>query len=461
MEADVAAKDKTRAGRRMIGEARAPTTSTGSSVNDNGNGSGNATNLTRMEADVAAKARAKAVRSAALGSATTPSLSSLNRMEADVAAKAKTRAGRVSSIAMSAIRDQQQGNGNNSDDIIAKKLSKNGGRSSNRAFATTRPGAVSSTAAGDDYESRIAYKTGTNRLAGSGNSSTINNGTSKQMDKKKNPSDVGGGSTTAAASMGRRGGIDIETMYPNKDGKGGHLKDDGDDDDNHNGDGLAVAVAVNEDADENVFIPSAVEYDPDAMKTKVPMHKRPQFRVYGLLGCTLLIIIAACTIGVLAILEGNEEPYMPPTMAPTCIRCSVDFEEHIKLEVGSQKLNDPTTPEAQAMKWIIYDDPMQLEASAQNLIQRFLLAAVYYDTHQLSNWRSCNINPEDDIPEAQNEEQRKEDIEKCMLLKVAGVEPLSFEGCKYSKRKVNVLFIISYHIRFLSLFFFFFFLFSP
>lgn len=440
METDVSAKDKARAGRRIVGEARAP-----ANVNVNG---GNATNLNRMRADVAAKARAKAIRSAAISAAgssgTTPSLSSLNRMEADVAAKAKTRAGRVSSIAMSAIRDQQQ-DGRDSDDITAKKLSKAGGRSSNRgAFATTRPGAVSSKVAGDDYESRIAYKTGTNRLAGSGNSST--KGSSKHMDKNKKPSDVGGGSTAAAAAMGQRGGrsggINIESIYPNKDGKG-HLKDNGGDDDNHNGDGLAVAFAVNEDEDEDVFIPSAVEYDPDAMKEKVPMHKKPQFRVYGLLSCTLFTIIAACTIGVLAIFEGNEEPYMPPTMAPTCIRCSIDFEEKIKLEVGSQKLNDPTTPEAQAMEWIIYDDPMQLEANAQNLIQRFLLAAVYYDTHQLNNWRSCNINPEDDIPEAQNEEQLKEDIEKCMFLKVSGVEPLSFQACKYPQTKVNVVFILS------------------
>ena len=441
METDVSAKEKARAGRRIVGEARAP-----ANVN-NVHGGNNATNLTRMEADVAAKARAKAVRSAAISAAGSsgtapPSLSSLNRMEADVAAKAKTRAGRrVSSIAMSAIRDQQQQDGRrDSDDIIAKKLSKAGGRSSSNqgAFATTRPGAVSSQMAGDDYESRIAYKTGTNRLAGSGNSSTKGTN-SKHMDKNKKPSDVGGGSTVAAAAMGQRGGrsggINIESIYPNKDGKG-HFKDNGGgDDENHNGDGLAVAFAVNEDDDENVFIPSAVEYDPDAMKEKVPMHKKPQFRVYGLLSCTLFIIIAACTIGVLAIFEGNEEPYMPPTMAPTCIRCSIDFEEKIKLEVGSQKLNDPTTPEAQAMEWIIYDDPMQLEATAQNLIQRFLLAAVYYDTHQLNNWRSCNINPEDDIPEAQNEEQLKEDIEKCMFLKVSGVEPLSFQACKYPPNK--------------------------
>lgn len=426
MEADVAAKEKTRAGRTVAGVTRSTPTST---------------TLNRMEADVTAKARAKAARSAAINGARssssttgtttfTPSSSSLNRMEADVAAKAKSRAGRVSSIAMSAVRDQQSKNGN---DIIAKKLSKTGGgRRNNQASllgAATRPGAVSSTMADNgDYEDRIAYKTGTNRLAGGGGKNKRKDGMMMEhddhmMDKKKSHYAAGG---DAISAMGQRGGngsgsIDDETMILNKDGN----HDDDDDD----GDRLAVAVAVNEDDDENVFIPSAVEYDPDAMKTKVPMFKNQRFRVYGLLGCTLLIILAACSIGVLAILEGKEEQYSPPTEAPTCIRCSVDFEEQLELEVGSQKLNDPTTAEYQAKEWIIYEDPMQLQSNDRNLIQRFILAAFYFETHQLSNWRSCNRPsvPESGVDVAEEEE----DFETCSFMKMTGIRPLTFEECKY------------------------------
>jgi len=140
------------------------------------------------------------------------------------------------------------------------------------------------------------------------------------------------------------------------------------------------------------------------------------------LGCTLLIILTACSIGVLAILEGKKEQYSPPTEAPTCIRCSVDFEEQLELEVGSQKLNDPTTAEYQAKEWIIYDDPMQLQANDRNFIQRFLLAALYFETHLISDWRSCN-RPSVDVAE-----EEEENFEKCSFMIVSGILPLTFEG---------------------------------
>jgi len=245
---------------------------------------------------------------------------------------------------------------------------------------------------------------------------------SHMMDRKKSHY-VGGGDDMDQRGSNGSGSIDVETMLPNKD--------DNHDDDDDDGDRLVVAVAVNEDDDENVFIPSAVEYDPDAMKTKVPMFKNQRFRVYGLLGCTLLIILTACSIGVLAILEGKKEQYSPPTEAPTCIRCSVDFEEQLELEVGSQKLNDPTTAEYQAKEWIIYDDPMQLQANDRNFIQRFLLAALYFETHLISDWRSCNRPSVDVADSGVDVVEEEENFEKCSFMIVSGIEPLSFEGSKY------------------------------
>ena len=119
------------------------------------------------------------------------------------------------------------------------------------------------------------------------------------MDRKKSHY-VGGGYNMDQRGSNDSGSNDVENMLPNKD-------DNYNDDDD--GDRLVVAVAVNEDDDENVFILLAVEYDPDQMKTKVPMFKNQPFRVYGLLECTLLIILIACSIGILAILEDKEEQH--------------------------------------------------------------------------------------------------------------------------------------------------------
>ena len=444
MEADVAAKEKSKTGRRTTSNARAKINITGTVAAD----------------DVTLKAQARAARTAAINgvalkappppssfTATTSAAggrASLKRMEIDIAAKEKARSSRVSSIAMSAIRDQKKKSGsstsNAANDIIAKKLSKTAGNRDARSVAQGTISAVYPGAVSSSNEDRIAYKTGTNRLAGSTGSNDKSKNSSKiKKDLKMNSSYM----TEDAVDkyIGGTNNSNGENKFPYKDND-----KFGDEESGNNG--LAVAVAVNEDEDEDVFIPSAVEYDPDAMKAKVSTYKNHRIRVYGLLGCTLLIIIAACAVGVLAILEGDKELYSPPTMAPTCTgRCPSDFVQQLELEVGAQKLNNPSTPEYQAMEWIIYDDPMQLESTAPNLVQRFMLATFYFDTHRLSNWRTCNKPgvadelEEDSISDNEEEEDDDEEgntvissansTEMCDLAKLYSLEPMTFTTCKY------------------------------
>ena len=186
---------------------------------------------------------------------------------------------------------------------------------------------------------------------------------------------------------------------------------------NEKNNNLAVAIAVHED--ENAFIPSAVEYDPDAVP-KLPMYKKQRFRVYSLLCCIILIIIAACSITVLTVLEKQQvaQANMVPSEAPTCLRCTSDFTEYIELEVGIAKLSDPTSPEYMAKEWIIHEDPMQLWPTDKAFIQRYLLAAFYFDTHQIADWRSCN------------RQSLSNETEQCDLLKVTSIRPLVFQPCK-------------------------------
>jgi hypothetical protein len=52
----------------------------------------------------------------------------------------------------------------------------------------------------------------------------------------------------------------------------------------------------------------------------------------------------------------------------------------------------------------------------ENLIQRFLLAAFYFETHILGDWRSCN-RPSEENPE-----------DTCSFQKIVSILPLEFEG---------------------------------
>jgi hypothetical protein len=338
----------------------------------------------------------------------------MDRLEAEIAAKAKT--GRASS----ALR---KGNSNSSSnrnklDALAKKLHKE------KAASGTPPTIV------DAGSSK--------RRTGAVNAAV---GDAKTKKKKKGSIVEGmGGATFAGADAKKHNG---EKTYRTMDGGrhgggngfsatvalqgGNHEYDDDFADENYDETNrLAVAVAVDED--ENVFIPSAVEYDPDA---KVPVYKNQRFRVYGLLTCTLLIIIAACSVTVLTVLEKNQQADddWPPTESPTCTRCTVDFIEQIELEVGSQKLRDPSSPEYMAKEWLIHEDEMELLPTHKDFIQRYLLAAFYFDTHQIAEWRSCN---------RQSIDPSKNETEQCTLLKVSGVEPLEFQGCKRSLRVLSL-----------------------
>ena len=158
--------------------------------------------------------------------------------------------------------------------------------------------------------------------------------------------------------------------------------------DEEQGNDLVVATAVMEEDDDDEYIPKALEYDPDA---KPPVIKNRRFRLYMAVVCIAMIVIAASTIGVLSLLaDGGSDPVPTPTSAPTCERCGLGIEEALELAVGSDKLYDISSPYNEAMEWILYDDALQLGPTDSNLIQRFVLATFYFDTHQSGEWLACN-----------------------------------------------------------------------
>jgi len=452
-----------------------PTSSASEDSNSNNNSnSKNATKLERLEEEVAAKARGRAPKVTTISASVTkrnPSVLSssasqsqvssigssftavkrLNRMEADIAAKEKARAGRVSRKQLTATATTSSSTSNRLDrleadvaakeraragrttgkreDVIARKLAKT---QQQRTAPATVPGAVSSTGGGN-RASIVAKKkkdAASASIAAAGAATAESGSRASAILAKKSSSPV-------SRSVARVAGGNKQVKYPTTSSNANNTslveapplvddrsqsRDDKDKEDSN--DGLAVAVAVHE---EDVFIPSAVEYDPDAIK--LPVYRNQRFRVYGLLGCILLIIVIACSIGVLAILEQQQlDDQGIPTDAPTCARCTMDYMEQLELEVGSQKLNDPTSPEYLAKEWIIHDDAAQVEPTDLNFIQRFLVAAFYFDTHQVGNWRSCN---------QQSFDPSDNETETCEFLKVSGIDPLEFEPCEYEYHEME------------------------
>lgn len=154
------------------------------------------------------------------------------------------------------------------------------------------------------------------------------------------------------------------------------------------GEGLAVAVAVQEESDD-AFIPSAVEYDPDA---KPPAYKNRRFRLYGFLVFFIVVVVViGASVGVTMTKRVDE---YAPSAAPTSFRESLGIASQIKRIVGEEELDKPNSPYARALDWITYDDPMQLTPEDPTFLQRFTAAYFYYATTEDGPWRACN--PPDD-----------------------------------------------------------------
>jgi hypothetical protein len=139
--------------------------------------------------------------------------------------------------------------------------------------------------------------------------------------------------------------------------------------------GLAVAVAVEED-ERDVYLPSAVEYDPDA---KPPVYRNRRFRMYAYLALiTVIVVTVGAVLGITLTNEGSPE--IP-------IRATVGIRENVALFVGSNEpFDDVSNPYRKALDWIMFDDPMAVTPDHPNLNQRFLAAYFYFATSVKKPW---------------------------------------------------------------------------
>lgn len=150
--------------------------------------------------------------------------------------------------------------------------------------------------------------------------------------------------------------------------------------------GLAVAVPIIEEKEEDIFIPSAVEFDPDS---KAPTYRTPRFRLYACIACLALVGVAiGAFVGVLLAKGGDIEEI--PSPAPTTAREGLGIRSSIERMVGNDVLASPSSPYSKALKWMIDEDPQQLLPEAPNFFQRYLCVYLYYATTLNRPWKFCN-----------------------------------------------------------------------
>jgi len=183
---------------------------------------------------------------------------------------------------------------------------------------------------------------------------------------------------------------------------------------------LAVAVAISDE--EQLFIPSAIEYDPDS---KPPLHKNRRFRFYVVASAILLFAIGVSAT--LAVFTEKAAVYSP-SEAPTSFRESLlgdsfrnkEIWKEIVKEIGESSFETPDSPGSRALDWIMNKDPAKLPGDSQRLIQRYTCALFYLSTTESKQWLSCNrpLEGEDG---------------NCTAKRLVAIEPNRFEDVPSSR----------------------------
>jgi hypothetical protein len=147
--------------------------------------------------------------------------------------------------------------------------------------------------------------------------------------------------------------------------------------------GLAIAMAVEEDP-EDMFIPNAVEYDPDAKPAAAVASTRKCLKLaVAIFGLVLVVIVVMTSV---LVTKKDDSP----TMAPTTERETMGLYSVMEGLVGTDVLEDASSFERQALDWLTRNDTLVADLSEDALIQRYGAAYFYMATSVNEPWRSCN-----------------------------------------------------------------------
>lgn len=164
-------------------------------------------------------------------------------------------------------------------------------------------------------------------------------------------------------------------------------------------DGLIVAMAVETLDNEDEYIYSAIEYDPDS---KPPIHRNRRFRVYTCLSLLIVAVVVSVTVVyvtrgaktdvIKTVIKMEDIPTDPPTESPTTNREASGIKEQIEAGILLRNITFTDTanddPKYRALQWILHDDQLQLDSNDPTLYQRYVLALVAYSFDSLA-WAVC------------------------------------------------------------------------
>jgi hypothetical protein len=360
--------------------------------------------LSQAEADIAAKTRrTRAPRVSGAGPGVPANMTAF---EADIEAKSRGRT-RAAPITLGVRKDSSAVTQASASEVVVSKVSHVDSSEPSVALtssSTSAPGAVAMTPVEImSLEEQITYKTGIPL-----DDNEIQQEPSSSLNKFQDSFRLSTQSKQGSKQGNLQDDLDMleNSLKEIKTPHGGY-SDGGRDSGGINGAGrafdhqehLAVAVAIEEE-DDDKFLASAVEYDPDS---KPPIHKNRRFRMYG--GLIAIVLLVSILLGVVLglVLGGDDSKTTDSekddaTSAPTTYRESLGIQEKIEKVVGSDKLFDPSNSQYRALQWILHEDPNALEAEDPSLVQRFLLVQFYLETSQQGPWRSCGRAGEGEEP---------------------------------------------------------------
>ena len=140
--------------------------------------------------------------------------------------------------------------------------------------------------------------------------------------------------------------------------------------------GLALAHMIDavEEGDDPYLV-AAIEYDLDAKPALRAARGGAQLGVLLL----LLLLFTSCVVTIMFVLGMPARQGIP-------YRETIGVLEQLKLWLPHGRFHDPNDPYGRAYRWIVHDDPLQIQPMNPIFHQRFALALLYFQTSQGGDW---------------------------------------------------------------------------
>ena len=155
---------------------------------------------------------------------------------------------------------------------------------------------------------------------------------------------------------------------------------------------VAVEIHEGEDRESSERLIYAIEYDPNSKPSRYQL-QRLHFYALAVLSIVVAVVIAVSVSA--HVTKSRIDPTMTPTSSPSSAQQHMFKEAFAKL-VGDIVF-DETTPYYRAALWIFESDPLHLDLSDSNLIQRFTAVLFYMLTvGNAGIWKTCNPSNENE-----------------------------------------------------------------